>query len=241
MTAVILGTAILAGALTQRITGIGFALVASPFLVLALGPVQGVVVTNIFGTMTSLVVFLLHRREVEYRRIAPILLAAVIGVIPGALLARTMPAPVLAIGAGLLVLAALALSVFARRIPRIDGVVGRASAGLLGGFMNVVAGVGGPAVTAYAIATKWDHLKFAVSVQFYFVFVGIASLLLRAEPPTIAPVEWLVASTALAIGIVGGQLATRVVSVNAARIACLVIACLGSVLTVVSGVRGLAG
>lgn len=39
MTAALIATVIFVGALTQRVTGVGFALIAAPFLALALGPV----------------------------------------------------------------------------------------------------------------------------------------------------------------------------------------------------------
>lgn len=193
-----------------------------------------------FGTVTSLVVYVMNVRRVEYRRLVPIIVAAVLAIIPGAYLSRELPAPVLFIGAGALVLVALALSVLARRLPNISGLPGQLSAGALGGFMNVVAGVGGPALTAYAIATKWEHEKFAISIQFYFIVIGCASLLFRGTMPTLTGVEWLVATAALVLGVVAGQFAVRWVSANVARVGCLVLALLGGVLTIVRGAVELA-
>jgi uncharacterized membrane protein YfcA len=45
--------AVVLGAGMQRITGMGFALVATPFLVLLLGPVEGVVLVNLCGAVTA--------------------------------------------------------------------------------------------------------------------------------------------------------------------------------------------
>lgn len=235
VSALTVGAAVLVGALTQRLTGVGFALVASPLLVLALGPIQGVVITNIFGVATALMVYVFHVRAVEYRKVLPILAAAAIGVIPGALLARELPAYVLAIGAGSLVVAALALSVFARRIPHVNAWPGKVVAGGLSGFMNVIAGVGGPAITAYAVASEWEHRRFAISVQFYFAVLGLISLLARGAWAEISAIDWVAAITALAVGLLGGQLLTRWVPIRAARTICLILALLGGIAVIARG------
>ena len=48
-TTVLVIAAVLIGSSMQRITGMGFALVAAPFLVLLLGPIDGVIVVNVCG------------------------------------------------------------------------------------------------------------------------------------------------------------------------------------------------
>ena len=234
--ALAVGIAVFIGALTQRLTGVGFALVASPLLVLALGPIQGVVITNVFGVATALMVYVFHIRAVEYKKVLPILGAAAVAVVPGALLAHTLPAHVLAIGAGVLVIVALALSVMAKRIPRVKLWPGQVVAGGISGFMNVIAGVGGPAITAYAIASEWEHRRFAISVQFYFAVLGTLSLLARGALPAISAIEWMAATLALAIGLVGGQFLGRWVPVKIARTVCLVLALAGGVAVIIRGI-----
>ncbi|WP_010204943.1 sulfite exporter TauE/SafE family protein [Salinibacterium sp. PAMC 21357] len=236
MSALTIALAVLVGALTQRLTGVGFALVASPLLLLALGPVQGVVLTNIFGVATALSVFVFHVRDIEYRRVLPLLGAAAIAVIPGALLARSLPSHVLEIGAGSLVILALALSVLAKRVPHVRAWPGQVVAGALSGFMNVIAGVGGPAITAYAVASEWEHRRFAISVQFYFATLGSLSLIARGTAPALSSIEWIAAITALVAGLLGGQLLTRWVPTRAARVFCLVLASLGGVAVIARGI-----
>jgi len=236
MTGLLLACAVFFGAVTQRLTGIGFALVASPLFVLLLGPLQGVVITNVFGVVTAASIYVFHIRGVEYRKVLPLLGAVAIAVIPGALLAKTLPAASLAILAGSLVLFALAVSVVARRLRGIDSWQGLVAGGLLSGFMNVLAGVGGPAVTAYAVASRWEHRRFAVSVQFYFAVLGMLSLLGRGIPPTLTAVEWILTIVALAAGMLCGVLLTRVVPVRIARAACVCVAALGGATVIVRGV-----
>lgn len=239
VSALAVGLAVLVGALTQRLTGVGFALVAAPLLVLVLGPIQGVVIANVFGVATALMVYVFHVREVEYRKVLPLLGSAAVAVIPGAFLARSLPSHVLAIGAGSLIVIALGLSVFARKIPRVDAWPGQLVAGGLSGFMNVIAGVGGPAMTAYAIASRWEHQRFAISVQFYFAALGSISLLARGIPPALSTFDWIAAVTAMALGLLAGQLLTRWVPVRAARAVCLLLALLGGCTVIIRGVVAL--
>ena len=52
----------------------------------------------------------------------------------------------------------------------------RAGTGLLTGFTNAVAGVGGPPLTAYALISRWDPRPFAATIQPLFIVIGVAEL-----------------------------------------------------------------
>ena len=83
-----LAAAVAVGAGTQRITGLGFALVAAPFLVLLLGPFAGVLVVNVLGVAASVLVLVQVRRDVELRRGLLLSAPALVAVVPGAWVAR---------------------------------------------------------------------------------------------------------------------------------------------------------
>ena len=69
-------------AATQRITGLGFALVSAPLLVLAEGPHNGVLLANLLSLVTNLVVLAQTWRSVEPRRVA-LLAVAALCLVPG--------------------------------------------------------------------------------------------------------------------------------------------------------------
>lgn len=240
LVAAAIGGIVLLGSTTQRVAGIGFGLVASPMLMLLLGPLQGVVVTNVFGLGTALVAYLGVVRQVEYRRILPIAAAAAVAIVPAALLARSLTGPHLSIVAGCLVLLALSISVAARRIRGLDRWPGLVVAGAAGGAMNVLAGVGGPAVTAYAIAARWEHKAFVTSMQGYLVIVCAVSLVVRGEWPTLTLPEWVVAAAALVVGALVGSHAAKRMDLRAGRIACVAVASLGGIAVIVTGIVRLA-
>ncbi len=107
MVEILVVAAVLLGAALQRVTGIGFALVVAPFLVLLLGPVQGVLLVNFTGGLTSGLILLQVLRQVEWRSYAVLAPAALVGIAVGALVVGTVPPTVLDLGIGLLLVFAL--------------------------------------------------------------------------------------------------------------------------------------
>lgn len=80
---VLLGGIIALGASVQRLTGMGFALVAVPALVLLLGPAEGVVLANCAAGVISAVGLVDGWREVRPAAMVPLVLAAACTVWPG--------------------------------------------------------------------------------------------------------------------------------------------------------------
>ncbi|ALJ21981.1 sulfite exporter TauE/SafE family protein [Microbacterium sp. No. 7] len=231
-----LGVAVFLGTATQRITGMGFALVASPFLVALLGPFEGVLVVNVFGLITAAVVFLRVFREVEYRRALLLLVPATIAAIPGAIVARTVSPPLLMIIVGGLLIVALVGSLVVRNRRLFGGKRGAVAAGFVSGFMNVTAGVGGPAISAYAIASRWPQRAFAATAQLYFCVLGGVSLLAKWSLPRLDPPQWAACAAAVICGVIVGELLSRWVSPRAARAFVVVIAFAGALLILVKGI-----
>lgn len=229
---------VLLGAAMQRITGMGFALVASPLLVLALGTHDGVQLTQVLGMLASALVLVQVWRDVEWRRAGLLLACALVGIGPGAWVASRLPGPVLSIGIGLLVIVALLATTLGDRVRLFRGPSGLPLAGLVSGFMNVTAGVGGPAIVVFARSTGWAQAAFLASMQPYFVGLSGASLLAAGWPRLGSPL-WAAALVAMVVGLVLGELLSRRVSPARARTLVLVVALLGALATVVKGVTGL--
>lgn len=231
-----LGGSVLLGGSLQRITGVGFALVASPFLVAVLGPLNGVLVVNLFGSLTSLSVFIRVFRRVEYKRVALMLVPALIATVPGAWVALHMRADVLSVIIGALIIIALVGSFFAQRGTLFSGKAGAIAAGAVSGFMNVTAGVGGPAVSAYAIASRWPQEAFAASIQLYFFVLGSASLAMKGTLPVLDGPQWVACGVALAVGMgLGEVLSSRVPSIRSRQLVIL-LAFTGAALILVKGI-----
>lgn len=234
-----LATAVLVGAGTQRVTGLGFALVSTPFVVLVTDPFNGVVLVNILGVVTALLVLGPLWRQVEPRRAAMLTWPAVLAVLPGAWVARNVAAPVLAVLVGGLVLVALVAVIASERARVLRGGAGAVVAGSLSGFMNATAGAGGPALTVYAVSTGWQHRRFAATAQLVFAVQGIASLVAKGHWPSLPATGWILVAAGLAVGIVAGNVLAHHVPAQRARTFVVALALVGAAITVVKGLSQL--
>ncbi|MEL6894287.1 MAG: sulfite exporter TauE/SafE family protein [Actinomycetota bacterium] len=230
--------AVLVGAGTQRITGMGFALMASPLLVLVLGVDDGVGTSQALTLVASVIVLTQLWRSVEWRTAAMLFAASVVGVLPGAWLTRQLRSAVLAILIGVLVIVALTAVLADERARVFRGNIGRASAGFLSGFMNVTAGVGGPPIVLYRLSTDWPHTPYVATVQIYFIGLNTASLAARGRPE-LDSTMWLGVIGALVVGLAIGDRLAQHVTESQARILIVVVALGGAISTVIKGVIGL--
>ena len=231
---VLLALGVLAGAGTQRVTGLGFALVSSPLLVLVLGPFQGVLLANVLSLAANLAVLALTWRDAEVRRALRLAVPALLLVPVGAWVARQLPAAVLMVVVGLVVVVALVAMLASSRARIFRGTGGAVAAGGLSGFMNVTAGVGGPAITMYAVSAGWDHRTFVPSMQLYFAVLNVGSIAAKGLPSR-PPAHVAVAGVALVLGLVAGQRLAQRVRPERARQVAIALAMLGAVATVVKG------
>lgn len=237
---------VLVGAAAQRITGMGFALIASPALVILLGPFDGVIVVNLCAVLSSLLILPRVWRAIEWRRFSWLVLPAFVGTAAGALVATLVPGPVLQLGVGVLVVVALTVTLLVTRTEHTaSGPSPAIIAGTASGFMNASAGVGGPALSVYAVATRWPQAAFAATAQAYFVAIGFAALAGKLAAtgwavPALEPGAWPLVIGALLVGLLIGELAHRHVSHRAARVAVIVIAYAGGTAALVDGALDLA-
>lgn len=244
---VIAALAVLVGTILQRLSGTGVGLVIAPVLTLLFGPVQGVMLTNATTPITAFLIMLSVRRLIEWRHAGAIIATALPGVLLGAWLSHALPYGALMLTVGLIVLLGLGVAVFANRLPELPRRVGVVPAGFVGGVFNAVAGIAAPAMVVYSRMTRWDHARFAATMQPVFMVIGLASFAAKAaggaslgsasELALILPALLILA----VVGIVAGaRLDTRVSKASASRLA-IALAGVGGVLTVVKGVAALAG
>jgi len=234
-TAALVAGPVLLGAITQRATGLGLALVGAPFLVAVLGARDGVSFGNALQVVLCLVVLLRTRRGVDLRAAALLLAGAVVAVPLGALVVGALPEGPLLVVVGLLAVAAVVLSLVPRLAGRLGGTAAGLGAGALAGFVNVTAGVGGPVLSAYALARRWGMEVFVPTAQVVLLVINLVALLSKGAPD-LAPVVWGTGLAGLAVGVVLGDLLHRRLDPRTARRAVTVLALVGALATVVRGV-----
>ena len=229
---------VLLGAVTQRTTGLGLALVGGPFLVAILGPRDGVSFGNALQVVLCLIVLVRTYRGVDGRAAGLLLVGAVVAVPLGALVVDALPEGPLLVVVGLLALGAVALSLVPRLGAWLDGTSGAVAAGAVAGLVNVTAGVGGPALSAFALARRWSIEVFVPTAQVVLLVINLVALLSKGVPALGGPV-WLTGLAAIGVGVVLGDVVHRRRSAETARRAVVVLALAGAVATVVRGLLAL--
>ena len=234
--------AVVVGAVAQRIAGLGFALLIAPFMVLILGPHEGVLLVNMCGVTSSAIIVGRVWRHIDWSMFRWLAIPSLFGSLPGSYLAVVVPSAPLSVTVGGIVLVALTVSLL---LQRSDVVVGgnatKMIAGFTAGVTNSMAGVGGPAVSAYALLSRWPQRSFAATLQPFFVLIGSVTLVTKllldpSQAPALDAWMWVAIGVAIVAGITVGEKLARFVRDEHARIFVVTIAFIGAGLAVVKGV-----
>lgn len=234
-TAALVAGPVLLGALAQRTAGMGLALVAGPFLVAVLGARDGVSFGNALQVVLCAIVLVRTRHAVDLRAAGLLLAGAVVAVPVGALVVDVLPEGPLLVVVGLLALAAVLLSLVPRLGARLHGTPGALAAGAAAGFVNVTAGVGGPAISAFAVARRWSVEVFVPTAQLVALVINLVALVSKGAPALDGAV-WAAGMVGAVAGVVLGDVVHRRLAPQTARRAVVVLALAGTVATVVRGI-----
>lgn len=244
--AVLIGVfaATFAGAALQRVAGMGLGLIAGPALSLLVGPVAGILVVNVLATINAATNTISMRKSIDWGRFTPIACSLVLGAVPGALLIRAISPDVLLITVGVVLLLALSVVTLGKRyVPNVEGTAPSVIAGAIGGFMNTLAGVAGPAITVYAQAARWPKEIYAPTLQPLFLVSGALSFTIKeltgaANFGAVTGAMWVAGFAGMVVGIaVGKRIAPRVPAAKGYNIA-LGLAVLGGLTALLRGLHG---
>lgn len=240
--------AVLLGVTLQRTSGMGTGLVLSPALVLAIGPVTGILLTNMTTVVSAVFLTLAVRADIDWGRYLRIAPAILVGAVPAALLVHSVDSGWLEVIIGVALLGSLAVTPFLRgREAEMSPTPAGLLAGALGGFLNTAVGVAAAAMLAYAQVTRWDQRSFAATLQPIFLTMGLVSvvtkLVVGAEGTGGAPPWPLVVAAigSVPIGVLLGGVVARKVPPRIARRVAVGVVLLGSAATLVRGIGQVIG
>jgi uncharacterized protein len=229
---------LLLGATVQRSTGMGLALVGAPFVVAVLGPRDGVSFGNALQILLCAMVLARTWRGTDVRAVALLLAGAAVGVPLGALLVTTVPEAPLLVVVGSLAALGVGLSAFPVAGRLLVGTPGGVGAGAAAGFVNAAAGVGGPLVSAYALARRIPPERFVPTAQAVLLAINAVALTAKGLPD-LPGLVWCAGLVAIAVGsALGGPVARRLRPTTTRRLV-LVVALLGALATVVRGLASM--
>lgn len=226
--------AVVTGATLQRSSGLGFALVSGPFLVLVLSPYEGVALANLLSLVTCCLVLAGTWRSVDVRAAALLSAGVVLAIAPGAVLVRVLPDPALLVVVGGLATVAAVLVAAGRPIPGLARPPGAVAAGFAAGFSNVTAGIGGPALAVHGASSRQPHSRFVPTVQAVGIVMNTLSLV--AKQDAVLPVPLVLTCVgAVVAGTLIGRWTAGLVSERATRTAVLALAVCGGLASVAKG------
>ncbi|MHC9043260.1 sulfite exporter TauE/SafE family protein [Microbacterium saperdae] len=244
---VALVAAVLVGAGLQRIAGMGFAMVVAPFAILLLPGQQGVVFANLCGAAAAVALIWPARAEIDRTRLLILAGTSIIGAAAGALIVSLLDIGTFRIVVGTILLAAIVVSLFIGRTRLVVPLTPASFvAGGATGMLVTMSGIGGPPMSIYAMVTRWDHRRFAATMQPFVAlssFIGAGAVLLSTpdSTPQLDPVIWLLIVAALVAGLIGGQILHRQVPAGVGRTIVIVLGIVGAITAIASGATIVAG
>ncbi|SJN13114.1 membrane protein, putative [Leucobacter sp. 7(1)] len=244
--ALIIGLVVI-GSAAQRMAGLGFALLVAPFMTLLLGAHSGVLLVNVLGVISSVLILPRVWRAVDWSMFRWLGAFAIVGAVLGSWLALQFSPAVMAVAVGVIVIVALgaSLTLSGNRFST-DLRAPRGVAGFLSGLTNSLAGVGGPAVSAYAVLTRWNQTTFAATLQPYFILTGGVSVVtkLLLDPVALPHMDlwfWVLVFVSVIGGIVLGERLLRVVTPTQVRRFVILLAFAGAGASLIRGIVDLIG
>jgi uncharacterized membrane protein YfcA len=163
------------GAFVQSATGFGFALILSPALFATMEPVEAVTALLLLGLVLNVLV-LFERGHVDWRALAPLLLAALPGLAVGIALLTWLSKSTLQVVVGIAVIVAAGWQLRRRRHPapaRLASTSGWA-AGLASGVLSTSISVSGPPIVLWLEARGVRPEEFRATLAASFLALNLA-------------------------------------------------------------------
>jgi uncharacterized protein len=232
---VISGAALLGG-----ISGFGFALISTPFMLILGFPLAFIVPINLaIAMLTRVAVAYRLREHIRYQRVAVMAGASLPGIVIGLLILNLVPTTTIKLIAGLVVIVATVLIWYrsSRRPLRAwPGAV--ALAGCLGGMLGATTSLNGVPPVLLLSSEQTAPRRFQAELALFFVLTNIATLSMlawRGRLPDSAalPLATLWLAVSLVANHIGTNLGGRLPTVTFRRLA-LSLAFIAGVMTVVT-------
>ena len=216
-------------------------MVVAPLAVLLLAGGEGVVLTNLVGAAGGALLLWSVPDQIEWARLGLLAVSTVIGALIGALIVGSLDVAVFRLAVGILLTLAILGSLLIGRLSLHVTAPGWALlAGGATGTLVTISGIGGPPMSIYAVASDWPHRRFAATMQPYVAFSSLigAGAVLLVEPtalPDLPGWMWAAVGAALAAGLVGGSVLSRIVSESTGRAIVVTLGLIGAASAIASG------
>lgn len=160
---------VLAASVVKGTTGFGFALVATPLLLLLWEPLVIVPVLIPASMVEDILIITQNRHRLEWGRVGPMAAAGVLGIPLGTAILFIVPSTTLKIGLALVVLASATILITGARVNISRERVASSVAGFISGILLASTTIAGPPVTLFLINQRWAKETFRTSLALFFL------------------------------------------------------------------------
>ena len=218
-------------AAAQVLSGMGFALVAGPLLILALGHGDGVRVSVALSLVLNVVLLIRSYRLVRWADALRLFVPAALLVVPALALTTHLGGVWTSVAAGVAILIGVALIASGYRARWVNGPAGAIVAGAGSGVLNVLAGTSGPPVALFVAHRDWAPKVSTATLQAYALPLNVLTLVAIGLPTGHAS-RLLWAGLGLLLGAGAGWPFVDRISATAVRTLILTLATVGALLLI---------
>lgn len=222
---------IAAAAVSQTAVGFGAPLIAMPVLVPLLGIQVATPLSTLAGLLLSIMILLRYRQALNFRAVAHLLLATLVGVPLGVALLNWVDSALITTFLGILLVGYALYGLLALTLPTLEHVAWAYGFGFIGGILGGALNSSAPAIVVYGSSRRWPPEAFRTNLQGYFLVTNTAVLFVHGLDNNLTAVFWQSAAWSIP-GIVAGfliglWLANRIDSARFTRLVLLLLLVLG--------------
>jgi uncharacterized membrane protein YfcA len=187
----------------QGAAGFGLPIVVMPALINLFGVSTASAIVALVATAQAPIFVIRYRRDLNMRRMVPLIVAAYLGIPIGVYLVPRVNSDLVAGALGVILLLYVLYAWFTPQLPELNH---PAWAYLFGFFSGILAGaytIGSVAVIVYATCRRWPMAEFKANLQAYFLIINTFLIVNHAIAGNLTEVVWRSTLVALPVAMLG--------------------------------------
>lgn len=229
---------IFTASLFSTVSGFGFALVAMPFLTQIMPVKTAIIFIILMNLLLRLINMYQVRKEFDWNTVLMTTIGSLVGMYPGSMVLKLMPAAQLEIFLGLVLLTATLLLSLQCTVKITNKTAGRFGAGMIAGFFGASTSVNGPPLALYFLNEKTDKNLMRANLVWFFGLSGAMTVVTNYFAGNVHDVNWpmlLCCTPAMFVGILAGEKLFFCVPQELFRKLALVVVLIGASIMLYSG------
>ena len=176
---IIVSGIIFLAALTQSVTGFGFAIVSMSFLPGVIGLQSAVPMVTLVGIVANVVIWYSYRRYCNFNAVKILAIASIITTPFGVFLLKYIPEAIALKGLGILIFSYVLYDWLNLSLPSLKSSIWAYLFGGMSGILNGAYTTGGPPVIVYANCRHWNPQEFKGNLTAIFFFGSLLAAIVH--------------------------------------------------------------